>query len=385
MIYQPNAILSTSRRKTWPVKTKRINSIMSTVTDGIVLQDPSGAIVDVNKSAEQILGLSRDRLMGRSNLNSDWQTIREDGSVYPSEQHPAMRALRTAQPVRNQVMGVHKNDDKITWILVNSVPVLSKGKGAVQYAVTTFTDITSLKESEKNLAFSLDALTEKNHRLQNFAHTVSHNLRSHAGNIYSLLKFFNESALEVEKNELLQHLTSAAKTLNQTIRDLTQVVETETHSKANKIPISIKDYVQRILTILRADIDSQHIEIIVSMASDFTIQYNPSYFESILLNLITNAIKYRQPTRNTVIEINVKNNNGEVVMEVRDNGRGIDLARFGDRLFSMYETFHGNEDARGVGLFLTKSQVETMGGKIEVESVVNQGTVFRVFLGASND
>ena len=67
-------------------------------------------------------------------------------------------------------------------------------------------------------------------------------------------------------------------------------------------------------------------------------------------------------------------------LDVRDNGLGIDLARQGRKMFGMYKTFHKHPDARGVGLFLTKNQVEAMGGRIEVQSVVDEGTVFSVFL-----
>jgi signal transduction histidine kinase len=68
------------------------------------------------------------------------------------------------------------------------------------------------------------------------------------------------------------------------------------------------------------------------------------------------------------------------VLQVSDNGLGIDLSQYENRLFNMYETFHGNSDARGIGLFITRNQVEAMGGKIEVESKVNNGTVFKILL-----
>jgi K+-sensing histidine kinase KdpD len=100
--------------------------------------------------------------------------------------------------------------------------------------------------------------------------------------------------------------------------------------------------------------------------------------ESILLNLLTNAIKYRQPDKPPIIELTSFKKAGKTIFEIKDNGKGINLVKHGADLFGMYKTFHGNPDAEGVGLFITKYQVETMGGQIEVESAENVGTTFTI-------
>lgn len=100
--------------------------------------------------------------------------------------------------------------------------------------------------------------------------------------------------------------------------------------------------------------------------------------ESILLNFISNAIKYSRPNIEPVITISFHKNN-ELIIE--DNGLGIDLEIHGNNLFGMYKTFHPNKDSRGIGLFITKNQVEAMGGTIAVKSKVNVGTTFTIILG----
>jgi signal transduction histidine kinase len=100
--------------------------------------------------------------------------------------------------------------------------------------------------------------------------------------------------------------------------------------------------------------------------------------ESIFLNLITNAIKYKQLGRKPVIFIQTYQQNDQSFMEVSDNGMGIDLEQYGEKMFGMYKTFHRNPDAKGIGLFITKNQVETMGGSISVTSTVNIGTTFKI-------
>jgi signal transduction histidine kinase len=108
------------------------------------------------------------------------------------------------------------------------------------------------------------------------------------------------------------------------------------------------------------------------------INYNKTYLESILLNLLSNAIKYRSPKRPLKVHFKTEVINEIVVLKVSDNGLGIDMNKYGDKLFGLRKTFHEHKDAKGVGLFLTKSQVEAMGGKIWVESAVDKGTTILI-------
>ena len=118
------------------------------------------------------------------------------------------------------------------------------------------------------------------------------------------------------------------------------------------------------------------------ITSDFskipTIQYHKTYLESIFLNLITNAIKYRSPERDPVIHLKTDIINDRIRLSFTDNGLGIDLGKHGHKLFGLNKTFHRHPDAKGVGLYLTKIQVETMGGHIYAESEVGKGTVFTI-------
>ena len=108
----------------------------------------------------------------------------------------------------------------------------------------------------------------------------------------------------------------------------------------------------------------------------------PAYLDSILLNFITNGIKYRSLERESFIKLYTQSNlaSGETILNIEDNGLGIDLKRHKHKIFGMYNTFHKHEDARGIGLFITKNQIEAIGGKIEVESEVNKGTLFKIYL-----
>ena len=106
----------------------------------------------------------------------------------------------------------------------------------------------------------------------------------------------------------------------------------------------------------------------------------PAYFESIFLNLYTNSLKYFSHERNLVIEISTRTKNETLIISFKDNGQGIDLERHGSKIFGMYKTFHKHKDAKGIGLFITKNQVESMGGTITVESEIDKGTTFNITL-----
>jgi signal transduction histidine kinase len=100
--------------------------------------------------------------------------------------------------------------------------------------------------------------------------------------------------------------------------------------------------------------------------------------DSILLNLLTNAIKFRQPDKLLKIKVSTFLENNKTVLTFSDNGIGIDLKKNEDKLFGMYKTFHNNDDSRGIGLFMTKNQIESLNGKIEVSSTLNEGSTFKI-------
>ena len=115
------------------------------------------------------------------------------------------------------------------------------------------------------------------------------------------------------------------------------------------------------------------------MSKDINIQIVPAYLDSILMNFITNGVKYKHPDREPTLKFSTEKKGEYTLLNIEDNGLGIDLDKYGSKLFGMYKTFHTNKDSRGIGLYITKNQVEAMHGKIEVESKLGEGTKFKVF------
>ncbi|MEI6715549.1 MAG: ATP-binding protein [Verrucomicrobiota bacterium] len=128
---------------------RQISAIFSSMSEGLVVQRRDGAIESCNPAAERILGLTHDQLCGRTSLDPRWRAIREDGSPFPGAEHPAMVTLRTGEPVRDVVMGVGLDGEKRRWILINSIPSARGSGGLPERCVTTFADITRLREEEE--------------------------------------------------------------------------------------------------------------------------------------------------------------------------------------------------------------------------------------------
>lgn len=231
--------------------------------------------------------------------------------------------------------------------------------------------------SPEIMASYLEMLTEQNQRLWNFAHIASHNLRSHASNLQMTLEVINTCEREEEKKIFMKSIHKISTALSQTIGNLNKLLSNETDLNKAKIPIAFKD----VLLSVTSALESQINETQTVIESDFeecpTIEYIPSYLESIILNLVSNAIKYRHPERAPQIVLRSSIKDGSKVLLVRDNGIGLDPVKQ-QTLFSPNQTITRHPDSTGLGLIITKNQVESSGGSIEVESELGTGTTFTI-------
>jgi len=179
--------------------------------------------------------------------------------------------------------------------------------------------------------------------------------------------------------ESFTHLRSTSNALSQTIEDLKELVEIQTKLVHKKENLNLNAFLGKTLDILADEIAKNKVKIDNRISKEETITYIPAYLESILLNFTTNAIKYSHPDRTPVISYSISNSRTRKVLKITDNGLGINLEKHGKKLFGMYKTFHKNKDSRGIGLFITKNQIEAMGGSVDVTSEVGVGTTFKIY------
>ncbi|WP_273568360.1 sensor histidine kinase [Maribacter halichondriae] len=210
----------------------------------------------------------------------------------------------------------------------------------------------------------------------NFAHIVSHNLRSHSSNLSMLSGFLAQEKKEKERKNLVQMLQEASGSLNETVMHLNEVVQVKAHALEKMKAVNLYDCLKAVEKNISVLLKEKEAKCIISVPRKQNIKAIPAYLDSVFLNLFTNSLKYSFPSRKPVIEITSEEKGDKVVVKFKDNGLGIDLDRHGENLFGMYKTFHRHKDAKGIGLFITKNQIEAMNGNISVESTVDVGTTF---------
>jgi PAS domain S-box-containing protein len=268
----------------------------------------------------------------------------------------------------------HKNGS-LRWILARGVALWGPDGTAYRMA-GSHTDIHEKKIKEEESKLLLQLSQKQNDRLQNFARIVSHNLRSHSGNLQTLLDFLESDFPHAMHSETGIMLKTASSRLQETIQHLTEVAVINLNETQEINSVNLKKSVQRALENLQGIIVLNDIEIINEIKDDEYISGINAYVDSMILNVISNAIKYRSNSRKGVIKIQVNTVRLFKTLVVEDNGIGIDLEKHKDKIFGLYKTFHEHPDARGIGLFMTKNQIETMGGSIEVKSKLGEGSTF---------
>jgi len=341
---------------------------------GMALVGMDGTFIQVNQSFCRSLGYTNSEL-----LRLTFQDI-----THPDDLEIDLSLLREVVEGKRSTYQIEKRyfDKKgqLVYVLL-TVTSVKKIDGEISHFISQIVDISSRINAEKKLKGLLQLTTNQNNSLLNFAHIVSHNLRSHAANLTMISEFLLDDTLgQEERKDTLTMLGRASHGLNETIAHLNEVVQVklETEKKLKVVPL--RKTVDKILMDVNALINENKIRVKVNVPAEMQVKGVAAYMESIILNLVTNAIKYRDHQKECALTIHAINQGQYIELLVEDNGLGIDLERYGQKLFGMYKTFHGNKDARGIGLFITKNQIESMGGRIEVESEINIGTKFRVKL-----
>lgn len=350
-----------------------LEKIFNSTYNGIVILNFDGDWLKVNDSICDMLGYSRNEL-----FNMDIQNIiyREDLGVHEEKLDELLSGQIDQYRVEQRYF--HK-DGKIVWVLI-SVSLIRNKIGEPYHFIWQFSDITKRKKNQGKLRTMLNVAREQNERLTAFADIITHNLRSHSGNLSTLTEFLEEDVNDIAKNENFDMLKKAIKNLEDTVSHLTQVAKIKEIAPTEIRALNLYDYVEKAIYNITAIAKNSNTDIINNIDDSLYVKGIPAYLDSIVLNFLTNAIKYRSEKRLPKIKLSTEIQSDYVVFKIKDNGLGIDLDKYGDKLFHMYKTFHCNEDAIGIGLFITKNHIESLGGKVIVASEVDKGTEFSIFL-----
>jgi hypothetical protein len=258
-----------------------------------------------------------------------------------------------------------------------SINAVYDSSGEVIGAQIMIADITLVRQAEHDRSRIVDDLVRQNKDLEQFNYIVTHNLRSPAGNIVGLASLLQkETPGTPEFNKCIELILQSSQKLNSVTQDLNAILNNRKAIRENKSLVDLQSVVDDVQVGMRETLISQKAIVETNFEQVKELLGVNSYLHSIFFNLISNSIKYRHPDRTPVISIRSMRSSGGITIRFKDNGLGIDLVSYGDQVFGLYKRFHSHGEGKGMGLFMVKTQVESMGGRISVRSLAEGGTEF---------
>ena len=371
------AIQDITKQKEEEQRLKLLETVITQTKDSIIITEASSSdgeipkIVYVNPAFSIMSGYQSDEIIGKSpNIligpNSD-----------NKEYEKLITAIKNKEECQVETISYTKNKDEY-WVNFSMLPVYNS-EGELSHWVSIQRDISEEKKREVEKEQLIRELTQNNKDLRQFSYITSHNLRAPLSNLTGLLNLIEDIPIEnQELKEILDGFKKSTHLLNETISDLVKVIIIKDNPSIQKEDIPLKEAFENVFSQLDFLIGLHKPIIKIDFEKAAFLNTNKAYLESILLNLLTNSIKYKSENQKLKITVTTNPNKDDdtITMVFKDNGIGIDLERNRNKIFGLYQRFHDYPDSKGLGLYLVKSQVETMGGTIGIESEVDKGTEF---------
>jgi len=353
---------------------------------GMAILTPQGAILDVNNVVCNFTGYTRYELLKMNFMDLGHP---EDNVTDISLLNRLLSRFLNNYSLEKRYISKQK---KILWGLHTVSKVLA-ANGAIKYYVLQIVDITRRRELTDELArknSELEAarttLVNKISQMEELNHIIAHNLRGPANNIRILVDMLKnresgggEHDLGLELDEIVHFLDQGSASMVNSLNSLMDVVQISMNKGITFDECDVPAIISELLGQLNSTVFEKNAQVTVLLDVK-TIHYPKVFLESIFYNLVSNALKYSSKERTPEITIRTYKDKDRIVILVKDNGLGIDLEKYGNRLFKFSQVFHEGHDSKGVGLFITKAQIESFGGTIQVKSAENKGSEFIVTL-----
>ncbi|MFZ6023732.1 MAG: ABC transporter substrate-binding protein [Bacteroidota bacterium] len=304
--------------------------------------------------------------------------------LHPNEKDLVSRLLNEhlegKTSVFQAVIRMRTKDKRWKWVLTMSKASMRNEEGNAIRLSGIHLDIDDIKQKEIELKELTQELMHSNNELQQFAYITSHNLRAPVANLISLLGLFDRGHLSERNTVFLEKMGISVERLHATLNDLNEILSSRINKADRDDHLVFAEELNKVKELISEEIRLKEAVIQADFSRAPEIFFSRKVMHSILLNLLTNAIKYKRPGIPPIIQIYTEADGDYVILYVKDNGLGIDMEKHGNKIFGLYQRFHDNKDGKGLGLYIIKNQVEALEGKIAVESIVNKGTMFHVFL-----
>lgn len=371
------AIQDVTKQKEEEQRLRLLETVITQTKDAVMITDIDTSqnvipnIIFVNSAFTDMTGYTAEEVIGKS-------PIMFIGAKSDMLEFDKLKtAIQEYRECFVETINYKKNGEEF-WNNFSMIPVTDKD-GEHSHWISIQRDVTEEKNKEKEREQLIRELTQNNKDLKQFSYITSHNLRAPLSNLTGLLNLVEDMDIEdPELKEIISGFSKSTHLLNETINDLVKVVIIKDNPSIHKEKVLIKEIFENVFNQLSFLIGLHKPILKIDLEEVLILNINKSYLESIFLNLLTNAIKYRSENRQLKVNISSKVEGDNLVLTFKDNGVGIDLVRNRDKIFGLYQRFHNHPDSKGLGLYLVKSQVEAMGGSINVESTVGKGTTFTI-------
>ena len=253
--------------------------------------------------------------------------------------------------------------------------------GAMQDITENHEALQTIKKQHKHLEKLTKALEVKNRFLLEFSHIIAHNLRAPVANVKSISNLLNTSSAETDREMLNEQLRMSVDSMNDVFEDMMEALKVIQNTGLEKVELNVKEAIDQLISQLKGSLKEAGAVMDIDIDEMLTVRFPKLYLNSILLNFLSNSIKYRDPNKELLkIKIFTHIKGERVLISVIDNGWGIDLQKHSGKIFGLRKTFHRHKDARGLGLFMSRNQALAMGGDIEVESTPGEGSKFTLII-----
>ena len=343
----------------------RLDLFFELSSDCLCVAGFDGYFKKVNPAFIKLMGYSEKELFSKS----------IDDFVFPEDREQTARSrdnLRRNKPLMHfENRYVTKSGD-VVWLYWTSVP---QPDSKLVYAIAK--DITHQKKMEEERNLLLNNLSSINQSLKEHSYTTSHDLRSPVNNLIAVFDHMDTNKIEDEETrQLIDMLKISTEVLKNSLNQSIEEIDKQISSKVITQIVNFNEALVQVTRSIKSLLENANASVLSEFSQFENVLFNKSYLESILLNFITNSIKYSRHGVTPIIRIYSQIQNGEKQLVYEDNGIGIDMSKAKDRIFGLHQTFHNRSDSKGIGLYLVYNHVTSLGGNIKVESEVNMGTRF---------
>ncbi|MHA6248336.1 PAS domain-containing sensor histidine kinase [Pontibacter sp. CAU 1760] len=369
-------ILDNTVKKATQHEFEKLSLVASKSTNGIVIMDSQCRIEWVNEGFSRLTGYSLEEVRGLVP-----SMILQGPDSDPEVGKRIRDKYRSQRPFSEEILNYRKNGETF-WFKIDVNPVFDEQGALVNY-IAIETDITEKKEDEKKLTKLADDLLKHNRNLQQFAYVVSHNLRAPVANAIGLASLVKKLDKHSDTYDLtIDKLQVSVQQLDSVIKDISHILAVrDAGGLSMRKLVNFREVCEEVLLNFEEQLQECQTHVSLEIDGSFQLLSIRAYLYSVLYNLVSNAIKFRRPDRPLALRIKVEKDKRGFVLTFTDNGLGMDMHVVEHQLFKLYNRFHPEVQGKGIGLFLVKTQVESLGGKIVVDSAPQVGTTFKILLG----